>query len=113
MKRYGIVGFIVLFVVLSAFVISTTSEAQNQEYRKQIGKKVERGVGNALFGWTELPKRIVDITKESNPIWGLIAGTYQGTLKGVARTASGLVDVATCGIKADEKSFVKPDMDVE
>jgi len=31
-------------------------------------------------------------------------------LKAFARTTSGVVDIATCGIKNDEKPFVKPEM---
>jgi len=82
-----------------------------KDARHQIGNKVERGVGNVLFGWTEIPKRVVDMTKETrNPIWGLAAGVYQGTGKAFARTASGVCDVATCGVKSGEKPFIIPDM---
>lgn len=106
---YGllVVGLISLFVIQSALPVL----AQD---RTQIGSKAERGVKNLLFGWTEIPKRMVDITKESNnPFWGIVAGAYQGTLKAFARTSSGIVDVATAPVQPDKGSFVEPDMNVE
>lgn len=113
MKKSSIICLIVLLVICYA-VASYGEEKSLQDQRKLIGQKAERGIGNALFGWTEIPKRVVDITKESrNPFWGLVAGVYQGTCKAFARTSSGVVDVATCGIKSDEKPFVQPDMKVE
>lgn len=117
MKKVGIVGLIISIVLISALIGQIAYAASTptvQDKRKQIGLKAERGVGNALYGWTEIPKRVVDITKESNnPIWGLLAGVFQGTGKAFARTTSGVVDVLTCGVKSDEKPFIQPDMAVE
>lgn len=120
MKRVGIMAIILLLVCSYSFIayaaegVKSAQTLSLQDSRKQIGQKAERGLEKALFGWTEIPKRIVDITKESrNPFWGLIAGVYQGTCKAFAKTASGVVDVATCGIKSNEKPFIQPDMDVK
>ena len=73
-------------------------------------QKAERGFSNALFGWTEIPKRIVDKAKESNPIKGLLLGAFQGTCKAFARTASGAADIATFPIGSYDKPAVLPDM---
>ena len=73
-------------------------------------QKAERGFINAAFGWTEIPKRIVDKTKESNPIKGLLLGTWQGTCRAFARTASGLSELATFPIGRYDKPHVLPDM---
>lgn len=117
MKRVGIMAIILLLVCSYSFIAYAAEGVKTlslQDSRKQIGQKAERGLEKTLFGWTEIPKRVVDITKESrNPFWGLIAGVYQGTCKAVAKTASGIVDVATCGIKSNEKPFIQPDMDVK
>jgi len=114
MRKRGVL-FAILSIAIICLVIANSANAQDVgKYRKQIGNKAARGVGNVMFGWTEIPKRVVDITQESkNPIWGAVAGVYQGTLKALARTTSGVVDIATCGIRSDEKPFVQPDMDVE
>ena len=65
---------------------------------------------NAVFGWTEIPKRIVDKTKESNPIKGLLLGTWQGTCKAFARTVSGVSELATFPVGRYDKPRVLPDM---
>ena len=75
-------------------------------------QKAERGFGNIAYGWTEIPKRIVDKTKESNPIQGLVLGLFQGGCKAFARTASGFFDVATFpfGFGGYGKPAILPDM---
>ena len=117
MKKVGIMAIILLLVcsyLFTAYAAEAEKPLSREESRKQIGQKAERGLENALFGWTEIPKRVVDITKESgNPFWGVLAGLYQGTLKAFAKTASGVVDVVTCGVKSDEKPFIQPDMNVQ
>jgi putative exosortase-associated protein (TIGR04073 family) len=83
-------------------------------YRSDVGDKAARGVKNILFGWTELPKRVVDITQETNnPFWGVFAGLFQGTLKAMARTASGVSDVVTAPIAPEKGYFIQPDINVE
>ena len=73
-------------------------------------QKAERGFNNVLFGWTEIPKRIVDISKESNPAKGLLLGVWQGTCRAFARTASGAADLVTFPIGSYDKPAVLPDM---
>ena len=74
-------------------------------------QKAERGFMNAAFGWTEVPKRIVDKTKEyNNPIKGVLLGVWQGTCKAFARTASGAFDLATFPIGRYDKPRILPDM---
>ncbi len=74
-------------------------------------QKAERGFTNLVFGWTEIPKRIVDKTKEyNNPIKGFVLGTFQGTCKAFARTASGASELATFPIGRYDKPQVMPDM---
>lgn len=115
MRKIVIVGIIFMICLSYTFVAFAAQGAQSiQDSRKLIGLKAERGLGNVLFGWTEIPKRVVDITKESNnPFWGLVAGVYQGTLKAMARTASGAVDVITCPLKTEEKPFINPELAIE
>lgn len=93
---------------------SPTMKSDLTTYRLEIGNKVARGVGNCLYGWTELPKRIVGVTQESNnPIWGLFAGGFQGTLKAMARTFSGISDIATAPITPEKPPLMQPDIAVE
>jgi len=74
-------------------------------------QKLERGFYNAAYGWTEIPKRIVDKTKEyNNPIKGLLLGAFQGGCRAFARTASGISEVVTFPIGRYDKPRVLPDM---
>jgi putative exosortase-associated protein (TIGR04073 family) len=83
-------------------------------YKLAVGNKAARGTKNVLFGWTEIPKRVVDITQETNnPFWGLLAGTFEGTLKAMARTVSGVSDVVTAPIAADKDPLIQADIDLE
>ena len=114
MRKSGIISISILTLLLVAFTIQSAYAANPvalQEYRRQLGYKAAKGIKNILFGWTEIPKRVVDITNQSrNPFWGVAAGLYQGTCQAFARTASGVVDVATCGVKSGEGSFMQPYM---
>ena len=89
--------------------ISTTTKAPSA-YPPGPIQKAERGFMNAVFGWTEIPKRIVDKTKESNPIKGFLLGTWQGTCKAFARTVSGVSELATFPVGRYDKPRVLPDM---
>ncbi|OGW75793.1 MAG: hypothetical protein A2Z72_05255 [Omnitrophica bacterium RBG_13_46_9] len=119
MRKIFVLGLMLLFIVgsFTAAYAATADEPKKDAvstYRLEIGNKVERGSKNILFGWTELPKKIVDITKESkNPFWGLLAGTYQGTLKAMARTVSGISDVVTAPITPDKGPMIQDDINVE
>jgi putative exosortase-associated protein (TIGR04073 family) len=74
------------------------------------GVKAERGVKNILFGWTEIPKSIIQVTRDSkNPLWGLVGGTLKGIGKAFPRTVSGIADVVSFPIGTYEKMPVRPD----
>jgi len=89
-----------------------TKSEEIRAYRLTIGEKAARGVKNILLGWTEIPKRVINITKETqNPIWGLFVGTYEGTLKAVGRTLSGVSDVLTAPIDPEKGPFIPADIE--
>lgn len=92
----------------------TSANADKTAYRLSVGNKAARGTKNVLFGWTELPKSIVDTTQETNnPLLGITAGTFKGVLKAVARTVSGVADVVTAPIAPEKGSFIKADIAVD
>jgi len=120
MKKVFVFAMVLLLIFGSTSFLyaksidTATTESNVSSYRLEVGEKAARGTKNILFGWTELPKRVVDITKETNnPIWGLFAGTFQGTLKAVARTFSGAVDVLTAPIDPGKPPLMQPDINVE
>ncbi|KJJ83958.1 secreted protein [Candidatus Omnitrophus magneticus] len=91
-------------------VNTSTGECKRVKSSSGPIQKLERGAGNVLFGWTEIPKRVVDKNKESNPIKGSLLGLFQGTCKAFARTASGFADVATFPFGGYDNPKVMPDM---
>ena len=103
-------------------VKSATSQSQDTtSYRLAVGEKAARGVKNVLTGWMEIPKGIVDVTQASkdpkNPapgvIWGFLAGTFQGTIKAMVKTASGTVDIVTAPITPEKDPFIPPDLNMD
>ena len=119
MKKFVIFVLVILFiagnsVLLHAKDVAPSDKGDTTAYRLAIGEKAARGTKNILFGWTEIPKRVVDITKETNnPLWGAVAGGFQGILKAMARTFSGVVDVVTAPINPEGAPLMQPDIDVE
>ena len=74
------------------------------------GMKAERGIRNILFGWTDIPKSIIQVTRDSkNPIWGLTGGTLKGIGKAFPRTVSGIADVVSFPIGDYDKLPIHPD----
>lgn len=111
MKKLGLVLLIAVMAV--SFSVAAFAADAPGKYPAGPIQKAERGFNNALFGWTEIPKRIVDKTKESNPVKGFVLGIFQGTCRAIARTASGAADIVTFPFsgKGDYgKPAVLPDM---
>jgi len=84
--------------------------AQRDAVNNKPGEKAERGVKNILFGWTDIPRSIIQVTRDSkNPFWGLTAGTLKGIGKAFPRTVSGVADVVSFPMGNYDKMPVKPD----
>lgn len=89
-------------------VASTTATTPSLAHKP--GMKAERGVKNILFGWTDIPKSIIQVTRDSkNPIWGITGGTLKGIGKAFPRTVSGIADVVSFPIGDYDKLPVHPD----
>ncbi|MBU1083486.1 MAG: exosortase system-associated protein, TIGR04073 family [Candidatus Omnitrophota bacterium] len=114
MKKFITVFFVIIMVLsfsVSVFAADIPkSPAKTTAYPAGPVQKAERGFSNLAFGWTEIPKRIVDKSKETNPIQGLFLGLFQGTCKAFARTVSGAADLVTFPLGGYDKPAVLPDM---
>lgn len=100
---------VILLVALIVLGWSTSMFAAGGE-KAERGAKLERGAKNLAFGWTEIPKSIVDTSKSSNALVGITVGTIKGVFQAVARTVSGAVDVATFPVAAYDRPAIKPSM---
>lgn len=89
---------------------SAVSSSNRDAVNNLPGMKAERGIKNILFGWTDIPRSILQVTRDSrNPIWGATAGAFKGIGKAVPRTVSGAVDVLSFPLADYNKQLVKPD----
>ena len=110
---FGLVLALLLIVgpAVSLYADETTVSSEIQTYRKDMGKKAARGMKNIAFGWTEIPKKVVDVTNEAkNPFWGLFAGVFQGGMKAITRTVSGVSDVLTAPITPEKEPIIETDI---
>lgn len=96
--------FLIVLLVLFFPTVSCFSDSEG------ISEKTRNGFSDLMFGWTELPKRIVQKTKETNPLQGLLLGTWEGTAKALARTTNGVADMVTFPIGKYERPAVFPDI---
>lgn len=80
--------------------------AEAPTYGEQFAEKAGTGFTNLLTGWIEIPKNVINVTNESNILWGLTGGVIKGTLHTVARTAAGAFDFITSPIPT--KPLVRP-----
>jgi len=97
---------VVMVIAAMAFVLSSSAFASE----KASALKLKRGLTNVAFGWTEIPKNIIDTSKQSNGLNGVTIGTLKGVLQTFARTVSGVVDVLTFPIAPTEGPALKPSM---
>ncbi|MFA5069080.1 MAG: exosortase system-associated protein, TIGR04073 family [Candidatus Omnitrophota bacterium] len=102
MKKMAIYALTICFV-LSVMFAPATAQTDDKD-------KIETVHNNALLGWTEIPKAVSAVTKDSdNPFLGLTIGLWKGVINAFARTVSGVGDAVTLH-NPEYKSVIKPSM---
>jgi len=101
MRRAIVSGLIVIMIM------SFCSFAHGDAARDN---KIDRGLKNVALGWTEIPKSVVETSKEQNVIVGVTGGLIKGVLNAAARTISGAADVGTAPIGDPSKPAIKPEI---
>ena len=103
MKRL-IVSVLLISIAIGGLCFTAISEdAKDQD-------KIQRTTGNVALGWTEVPKAITQVTKDTdNPFLGITVGLLKGVANAFARTVSGIVDAATLHKPGDDE-IIKPTM---
>ena len=96
---------LIVFALLISFVISTMSLAALAE------DKVVRAAKNTTLSWTEIPKSVIKVTKESdNPFYGITVGLIKGIANAFARTTSGVADIVTMPVRSQQEPVIKETM---
>ncbi|MDD4899365.1 MAG: exosortase system-associated protein, TIGR04073 family [Candidatus Omnitrophica bacterium] len=75
--------------------------------------KMSDGVLNTTTAWTDIPKRVSTVSQESNIVAGVVVGFSEGLVNGMARGASGVIDIATCGVPPYDEPLMKPEYKVK
>ena len=74
--------------------------SRNRDRFGQMGRKLGRGLANASTGWIELPKVMVLMGELgdpifSDPVFGMVLGSFHGLEMSVVRTLAGAYEAAT------------------
>jgi len=84
-------GSITIIAIISLFLSATPVWAEGGH----AGTKLMRGVSNILTGWVEIPKNMIDVSRDENILVGMTVGLGKGLGKGVLRTGAGVYDGVT------------------
>lgn len=74
---------------------SRDSFAPGRSYGAKIGRKALNGFANIGTSVLEIPKNIINVTNESNILYGVTGGLFKGILNLVGRTGVGVADLIT------------------
>ena len=95
-----------IFALLISVVICILSQAALAEETK-----MQRATRNTAFGWMEIPKTIMKVTKDTdNPFMGITVGLLKGVANAFARTTSGIADVVTMPARTQKEPVMKETM---
>jgi putative exosortase-associated protein (TIGR04073 family) len=61
----------------------------------KMTRKFWRGANNLLFGWVEIPKKMIVDMSETDPCTGFFSGLGRGSAKGAWRMGVGAIEVIT------------------
>ena len=87
------------FVLVLVAVILITNLVITPCYA-DVWRKLGRGLANTLTGFVEIPKKVILVSKNDNPLMGLTWGFVKGTGVGLLRTAAGVYETVTFPIPA-------------
>jgi putative exosortase-associated protein (TIGR04073 family) len=96
MACYKIIHAIRLIALLSFLLFSFASPAMAGEgYGANVGEKLGRGLVNVVTGWLEIPKNVVNTSRDSNVGIGVTLGLVKGIGQTIGRTLVGAGELAT------------------
>jgi putative exosortase-associated protein (TIGR04073 family) len=95
---------------------SETASRTNTAFGRGL-HKLGRGILNTFTGFLEVPKRIAQVWRDTDPVTGAVVGGIEGLGWGLARTATGIYDIVTFPIPVPanyeplmQPEFVMPEL---
>lgn len=96
--------FVAIVLLVCLVIIGLSLQAMAED-------RVKRAVKNTLLGWTEIPKSITKVTKDTdNPFLGITVGLLKGIANTFSRTTSGIADVVTLPCPSIDEPVIKDTM---
>ncbi len=93
---------ILLSILLTSLFIAHTpasnANGSEENYNEQVKTKALSGLANIGASFLEIPKNMINISNDTNFVWGVLGGAPYGGLIMAGRMVSGLADLATCFI---------------
>lgn len=88
---------LISILMLGLLVLSTSAKAVEAEsdYGERMNTKVLSGLANIGAGVLEIPKNAINVSNDSNVIWGMTAGALKGGMFALGRIVSGFADLVT------------------
>lgn len=84
-------------------------DADTINYENTALNKLGRGVINTATAWAEIPAEVCKVSRERDPFLGATLGVVEGTITGVIRGVSGLIDAFTFFMPPYDKPMMKPE----
>jgi putative exosortase-associated protein (TIGR04073 family) len=83
-------------------------QPRERSYGKKVGDKAKSGITNIATSWLEVPKSIINDSnaQDSNIIYGIIGGAFEGAIQTAGRAAVGIADLVTAPLAT--KPIVRP-----
>jgi hypothetical protein len=98
-------------VILTAAALLSQAPCTGAETAKpEPAGRSDGGVRKILLGWTEIPRCVAEVTRDSgNPLWGLACGTLKGAGRAIPITISGISETLSSGLCDSDRASVRPD----
>ena len=95
-----LVGVIMVFFIVVSFSLPCfAQEGEEKNYKEEMQEKISRGLANVLSSFGEIPKGIVDTTKDVEfPVYETVEGLFRGVGKTLVRLISGVYDLVVSPI---------------
>ncbi len=91
-------------LAVSAVFLMAAAVSRAEDYPTYAGRKLGRGLSNAVLGPTELLKSIEKTGEEHGAVAALFWGPIDGVGNTLKRTGAGLWEVATFPVKTSENT---------
>ena len=95
-KRIMLSILLTSLFIAHAPISNANGEAEN--YNERVLTKALSGLANMGASILEIPKNVINISNDTNFVWGIVGGAPYGGLIMAGRMVSGLADLATCFI---------------